>query len=309
MLSASASFLGIDGKIGDKWDGSVTAEGARVTSVEPWRFDAGDAMGADHSWKASIHAMRTVRRRADSGSSRRSRSPTACSCFSTRPSDNAAVNVKTASGDFRVSLRDIPWGAFKAELDGKVLVDRVPGYQQITNSPEEQDYPSAAVAKDGSVWISYLEFKHAPDYVKVRLALQDAPANFDRYSEKPGGDQVFARKYSNGAWGAPIAISEAGGDMWRPSIAVDGSDRPWVFWSSNKSTTGVANYDVYARPVRNGAPGDDRATQQRSRLRCRPGRCHRFHRPRVGRVAGLAQWTRQHPLRRTGWRRLSASLR
>jgi len=51
-------LLGIDGKIGDKWDGSVSAEGANVTSVEPWRFDAGDEMGADHSWKASIHAIR-----------------------------------------------------------------------------------------------------------------------------------------------------------------------------------------------------------------------------------------------------------
>ena len=169
--------------------------------------------------------------------------------------DNAAVQVKTAQGDFSVSLRDIPWGAFKAELDGHVIVDRVPGYQQITNSPAEQDYPSAAVARDGSVWIAYIEFRHSPDYVKVRLPLQQAPANFDRYSEKPGGDQVFARKYSNGAWGPLIPVSEPGGDMWRPSIAIDGSDRPWVFWSANQSTTGIANYDVYARVIQNGAPG------------------------------------------------------
>jgi hypothetical protein len=40
-------LMGLDGKIGDKWDGSVTAEGAHITAEEPWRFDAGDAMGPD----------------------------------------------------------------------------------------------------------------------------------------------------------------------------------------------------------------------------------------------------------------------
>ena len=247
-------LLGLDGKIGDKWDGSVTAEGARVTAVEPWRFDSGDEMNADHSWKASIHQMRTF-----GGAQQRvaAANPVANGVivFLDSANDSAAVNVKTVSGNFRVSLRDIPWGAFKAELNGHVLVDRVPGYQQITDSPDEQDYPSAAVAKDGSVWIAYLEFKHSPDYVKVRLPLDSPPANFDRYAEKPGGDQVFARKYSSGSWGPPIAISEPGGDMWRPAIAVDGADRPWVFWSANKSTSGTANYDVYARAVRNGAAG------------------------------------------------------
>src|SRR4029077_14113969 len=52
-------LFGLEGKIGDQWDGSVTAQGARITSVEPWRFDSGDQMGSNNSWKASVHAMRT----------------------------------------------------------------------------------------------------------------------------------------------------------------------------------------------------------------------------------------------------------
>ena len=241
-------LLGMEGKAGDKWDGSATATGARITSVEPWRFDVGDAMGPNNSWKASIHPIRLF-----GGAQRRPATPPSIAngvlVFLDSASDNAAINIKTAQGDFKVALRDLPLGAFKAELGGKVLIDRVPGYQQLTNSPEEQDYPAAAVAKDGTLWIAYLEFKHNPDHVKLRLPLEEAPANFNRYSEKTGGDQVFARKFSNGTWAEPIAITEPGGDLWRPAIAIDGNNRPWVFWSANKSTSGTANYDVYARSV------------------------------------------------------------
>src|ERR1700722_14445012 len=53
-------LMGVENsKVGDKWDGSATAEGARVTSVEPWRFDVGDEMLPDHSWNLTIHRMRT----------------------------------------------------------------------------------------------------------------------------------------------------------------------------------------------------------------------------------------------------------
>jgi hypothetical protein len=43
--------------------------------------------------------------------------------------------------------------------------------------------------------------------------------------------------------------------MWRPAVAVDGSNRAWVFWSANKSKSGTANYDVYTRSVQGGTPG------------------------------------------------------
>ncbi len=245
-------LLGLNGKIGDKWDGSVTAEGARITSVEPWRFDAGDEMHADHSWKATLHAMRVF------GGARRafaSPIPIANGVIVFLDSANGALNVHTAEGDFKVAVNDLPWGTFKAELGDKVLVDRVTGYTQLTNSPAEQDYPAAATGKDGSLWVAYLEFQHAPDHLQLQVSLDQAPANFDKYSEKPGGDQVFARHFSNGTWGAPIAVSEPHGDMWRPAVAVDGSGRAWVFWSANKSASGLANYDIYTRALQNNRAG------------------------------------------------------
>ena len=247
-------LMGIDGKVGDRWDGSATGDGARVTSVEPWRFDTDDEILPNNSWKATLHRIRLF------GGAQAQLQPAAppiangVLVFLDSSGDNAAVRIHTAQGDFRVALRDIPWGTFKAELGGKVLIDRVTGYLQLTSSPAEQDYPSAA-SKDGSLWIAYLEFTHARDAQELQIPLKEAPANFDRYSEKPVGDQVIARRFSNGSWDQPIAISDPGGDLWRPTIAVDGGGRAWVFWSANKSTSGVANYDLYARPIENSMPG------------------------------------------------------
>ena len=58
---------------------------------------------------------------------------------------------------------------------------------------------------------------------------------------------MLARSYRNGSWSAPIEVTAAGGDLYRPAIAVDGSGRAWVFWSQNEKN----NYDLYARPIEN----------------------------------------------------------
>ena len=40
------------------WDGSVTASGARITGIAPWRFEGADAILSNNAWKASIHLVR-----------------------------------------------------------------------------------------------------------------------------------------------------------------------------------------------------------------------------------------------------------
>jgi hypothetical protein len=131
------------------------------------------------------------------------------------------------------------------------MTDRVPATSRITNSPDEQDYPVAAVDKDGGVWLAYVEFRHNKDHDKLRAPFTQAPENFLALKAPTGGDQILLRKYSGGNWGETLAITEPGGDLYRPAIAVDGTGRPWVFWSANEK----GNFDVWARPVENGKPG------------------------------------------------------
>jgi len=127
----------------------------------------------------------------------------------------------------------------------------VPPVASITNTPDEQDYPAATADQDGNVWLAYLEFRHHPEHDRIRANYQEEPKDFSELAAPTGGDHIAVRKYSGGAWGEPILITEPGGDVYRPAIAVDGSGRAWVFWSSQKN----GNFDLWARVIENGKPG------------------------------------------------------
>src|SRR5271168_2483556 len=49
-------LFGLGEKTETKWDGSVTCMGAEIRLIEPWRFEAGDAI-TGMSWRASTHPI------------------------------------------------------------------------------------------------------------------------------------------------------------------------------------------------------------------------------------------------------------
>jgi hypothetical protein len=161
---------------------------------------------------------------------------------------DSEVHVTTRQGNFQFRLSEISYGKSAKFLNGRVMVDQVPASAQITTSRDEQDYPAATVDRDGNVWVAFLQFAINPKFQGIRMAVKEPPKNMSELAEAPGGDQVFLMRYSRGAWSEPIAVSEARGDLYRPAIAVDGSDRVWVFWSANQG----GNFDLYARSFRAG---------------------------------------------------------
>src|ERR1700722_19473575 len=63
----------------------------------------------------------------------------------------------------------------------------VPPSWHLTNSPDAQDYPAAAVAPTGDIWLVYLEMQHHPDHNQIRAPFITAPKDFSRLSEPPKG--------------------------------------------------------------------------------------------------------------------------
>ncbi len=256
LLAVSASaqaavgvrlILGLTDQNEAKWDGSAAAERARIVRVDSWRFEGDDAIQGS-SWTASTHPIRLF------GGGRAGRPPIVANgviVWLDGEQPDAVLSVKTAQGNFSIRLAEIPYGQTKHLLDGRVMADRIPPVARLTSSPEEQDYPAAAADRDGNLWLAYLEFRHNAEHDRLRANFTEPPKDLRAWKAPPGGDQVFVMKYSRGKWGAPVAITPAGGDLYRPAVAVDGSNRAWVFWSANEK----GNFDLFARSVANGVPG------------------------------------------------------
>jgi hypothetical protein len=116
---------------------------------------------------------------------------------------------------------------------------------RLTNTPEEEDFPSVASGANGDVWLPYVQFHHSPDADKLRANPSVIPKDFRPYAEPTGGDEIWARRFAGGKWGEAIAVTPAGGDLYKTAVAVDGSGRAWVFWSENRD----GNFDIFARAV------------------------------------------------------------
>jgi len=239
-------LLGATDTASADWSGSVKADGATVESLEPWRFEGADAISGS-SWKASTHQIRLF------GGANLARPVVANGVIGilAARSEDATVRVTTAQGNFDFKLSEIPYGATAAKLNGKALVDRVPAASRLTETTGEEDFPSAAVAKDGSIWLAYSTFHHHPDHNRLRVGLKEPLKDFSTLKAPPGGDQIFVRRYSNGNWEQPIAVTPGGGDLYCTAIAIDGNGKPWVFWSQNNS----GNFDIFGCGVESGKAG------------------------------------------------------
>lgn len=240
-------LLGITDQESARWDGSVAVEGATITRIDPWRFTPDDEIHADNSWRVSTRPIPLT------WDERPPVVPNGVIIWLNGENRDTLFKIKTAKGDFSFRLNQAQFGRFRYELGGRASVDRLPPNWQLTNSPDEQDYPAAAISSNGDIWLAYLELQHNPDHNQIRAPYTAAPKDFSRLSEPPKGDQVFVKRFSENKWSDPIPVTSSGGDLYRPAIAIDGKGRPWVFWSDNRRGKGV--YELRSRVIESGTPG------------------------------------------------------
>jgi hypothetical protein len=146
------------------WDGSATVRNGHLEGIDPWRFESPDAI-QQNSWKASTRRVRQFGGEGLFGQT--AQIPMAANGVILRMDDASEateIDVTTAQGNFTIRLRDIPYGRSMMALGNRVIVDRIPPTTQLTNSPEEQDYPAAATDKSGTIWLAYMEFRHNPEH-------------------------------------------------------------------------------------------------------------------------------------------------
>jgi hypothetical protein len=239
------SFLIIFG-IGDKadtnWDGSIAATGGTILSLEGWRFTGTDAITGTSSWKM-------LSRAGPPGPNQTAGPMQENGLIVTIAASNSPVtlDIKTGHGNFSFTSQDLPFGATKSFLSGSALVAQTGAPLQLTTSNEDEDFPAMAQAND-DVYLTYTQFVHGDRSKATRLTTNTTITDFTPFARPAGGDQVFLMHNSKSqrVWTGPFAVTNAGEDVMRSAVAVDGQGRAWVFYSTQRS----GNFDIYARSSR-----------------------------------------------------------
>ena len=161
---AAQSFLVILG-IGDKaatnWDGSISATGATILSLEGWRLGAADSISGTSSWKMST---RTTPSLTPPGPFQE----TGVIVTIGAATGPVTFDVKTTQGNFSFSSQGLPFGVSTSFLGGKALVAQTGAPLQLTSSDEEEDFPSMAQSGD-DIYLAYTRFVMALAGVKLPL--------------------------------------------------------------------------------------------------------------------------------------------
>ena len=187
-----------------RWVGSIGADGARIDELGGWLFGSEDRIELDTFELHTRHPARPE--------------PTRKGLVVRGTADpGARLKVASDQGDFSFRLEALASGSELALLDGSVRVSGLPGARKLTDDSRFDDYPSVAVAENGDSWLAW-----------------------QSYSGRR--DEICLRKFDE-SWRTFSRVPGVTGDVWRPQVALDAKQRPWVVWSQQRD----GNFDLYAR--------------------------------------------------------------
>ncbi|HZN37012.1 MAG TPA: hypothetical protein VFB80_24445 [Pirellulaceae bacterium] len=282
--------FGLTDKEPQEWDGTVSVKPGQVAAISGWRFELTDRANGTEGWTASTRPAAVARTNAQKAKAKakqaanKAKTPEqkakaaanqkAKAAAGAALADNgvlltlanvdetSVVSVKTAQGDFTITLAEIPYGKVVEKLDGAVEVERIAAARQVsTDRKTDDDYPSAAAAPDGTVYVVCASYTPGIDRNERARTWQTAPDDLQFLADAPGGDQLLVRVVKGGASGEPLAVTESGADIYKSAVAVAGDGTAWIFWSQNKNykpfpNNPTANFDIYARPLKAGKLGE-----------------------------------------------------
>jgi len=141
-------LMGTSDTVSAKWDGSGKVRRADISAIEPWRFDEGDSLNGSQ-WTISTHLPEIFNSGSQMGPARLPVVPNGVIVRLSSGGNGVALAINTVQGNFEVRPADLTYGKSLSFLDGKVRVDLVPPFEQITNDPQGQNY----CRFEGRVWV------------------------------------------------------------------------------------------------------------------------------------------------------------
>ncbi|MDH7569404.1 MAG: hypothetical protein QHJ73_07455 [Armatimonadota bacterium] len=235
------------------WSGGVTVTQARLLGVDGWHFGQGD-WARQGRWKAQT---RRYPARPGQNPANRPMGDVGVIVRLAGVGPDTRLEITTPRGAFTVAPADLSPAAPSLFLDGAAEVERIADTQQLIATTDEEDFPSAAVAPDGTVFVAYVAFTQGEHHL-TRPVLTQEPKDFALFSEPVRGDRVWLLALKGSEWSRPVPLTAGGEDLYRTATAVDGNGRAWVFFSrhvgADREWTG-GDWELFAASFRDGKTG------------------------------------------------------
>ena len=254
--------LGLTDKEPTVWDGEVKVSPGTVQGIAGWRFERQDKVLGKTGWQAGTRPF-AVQGRANNpkklGMVRRAQQnlgpiPENGVFLNLREvTDDSVVEVTTKQGNFSFKVGDVKYGEPLELLEGKAAATRtaIPG-RQLSKERTEDDYPAIALAKDGTLYVTYQSFTPGIDRDERAKRWDSAPEDLYFLAKPTGGDQLWLQMRTGNKFPDPIAVTGTGCDIYKSAVAVDGKGAAWIVWSERKD----GNFDIFARSCVAGKLGD-----------------------------------------------------
>ncbi len=227
-------LFGVGDAAGEPWDGSLSVRNGEILSLEPHRQEPPDRILPEGGWRLRTQDVRVMLR------STVVPRPTPVDRVEVLPkglwirgSGNAStiVAVRTVQGDFEFRPTEMPVGPWARAVGGRVAIQRtVPATDLSGTELRQHDSPDIAADTAGNLYATW-------------------------YSYHDRREELNFRRYHEGRWSRLIPVGRAAEDLWRPQVAVDGGDRPWLVYSQSPLHSRPANWDIYAMAWEDGEWG------------------------------------------------------
>ena len=218
-------LFGVGDPAGEVWDGNLSVRGGEILSIDPHRQEPPDRILPQGGWRLRTQSVRVLLRSSVvSRPTPRFREEVASKGLWVRGSGTAAtsVSVTTAQGDFLFRPMTLEVGPWTKAVGGRVAIQRTPPATDLSGTELRQhDSPALAADSQGNVFTTW-------------------------YSYHDRREELNFRRYHEGRWSRLIPVGRAAEDLWRPQVAIDEAEKPWLIYSQRPADDGPGNWDVYA---------------------------------------------------------------
>ena len=185
------------------------------------------------------------------------------------------VEVDVSGRRFVFDPTEIELGRPKDFADGFLRVERVPDTATVARTTRDEDYPALCAAKDGSLWLAWIEFDGRADVLRVARWKEDTRTDFDPIAgpgdlyraaiaehdgriwvvwpeQRSGNWDLHARSHSAEGWSTTVRLTESRYPDWQPRLR-SGAGRLWLAWQGSRKTREGVDSEIWLRFFENGA--------------------------------------------------------